>query len=126
MVVTDRGLQLAEAKSALHRLEKFADRVAIGGNLHLHALVGIQVDDRESVAGFVEEVLRNIEGTFVPLGAESLTLQVDLIRPSALGAVRGVLGERTHHIELVVVGKARVGCGNRRETHLTGAARHSG
>ena len=94
----------ADAKAAFHGLEQVPDHGAVGGDLHLHSMVVLEVDYGECLAGFVKEVLGDVEGTLVTFGAEATAFAMDVIRVCAGGAVRGVAGECFHDIELVVVG----------------------
>ena len=94
----------AYAKAAFHGLEQVPNHGAVGWDLHLHSMVVLEVDYRECLAGFVQDVLGDVEGTLVAFGAEGTAFAMDVIRVCAGGAVRGVSGECFHDIELVVVG----------------------
>lgn len=65
--------------------------------------IAVKVDDRVCFACFLHDVLGDVDGALVALGAERFTVPVDFVRVGALGAVRGVAGEGFHDIELVVV-----------------------
>lgn len=114
----------ADAKAAFHGLEQVPDDGAVGRDLHLHSVVVLEVDYGECLAGSVEDVLGDVEGTLVAFGAESTAFAMEVIRVCAGGAVRGVSGECFHDIELVVVGQTRVGGGDGREAYLAGWGSH--
>ncbi|KAL9096809.1 MAG: hypothetical protein Q9163_006400, partial [Psora crenata] len=107
LVVADDGLGVAEAQAALHGFEELADGAAVGGDFHLDALVGVQVDDGESVAGFVEDVLADVVGALASFGAEGFAPAIDLIRLGALGAMGSMSGEGSHDEQFIVVGETR-------------------
>lgn len=71
------------------------------------------------MASSIEDVLGNVEGSLVAFGAEAASFAVHFIWTCAGEAVGGVAGECFHDIELVVMGKTRVGHGNGREADLT-------
>ena len=76
------------------------------------------------MAGSVEDVLGNVEGSLVAFGAKAASFAVHFVWTCAGGAVGGVAGECFHDIELVVVGETRVGHRDGREADLTGWGSH--
>lgn len=98
LVVAGGGDPPAQAEAAFHRLEQLADDGAVGRDLHLHAPVALEVDDGEGLAGFVEDVLGDVEGPLVAFGAETAAFAVDFVGVDAGGAVRGVAGEGFHDV----------------------------
>ena len=126
LVVPGGGNLAAQAEAALRRLEQLSHGGAVGGNLHLHAAVAIEVDDGEGPAGFVDGVLRDVKGALVAFGAEGAAAAVGFTRVRAGRAAGGVSGEGFHDVELVVVGEARVGGGDWGEDHLPGGVGHCG
>lgn len=85
-----------------------------------------EVHGGECLAGFGEDVLRDVEGALVPFGAEGAAFAVGFVRVRAGGAVGGVPGEGLHDVELVVVGEAGVGGGDGGEEYLAGGVGHCG
>ena len=76
------------------------------------------------MAGSVEDVLGDVESSLVAFGAEGAAFPMEIVRVRAGGAVRGVAGECFHDIELIVVGKTRVGGGNWRKAYVAGWGSH--
>lgn len=124
LVVAGGGGFTAQVQATLHCLEEFADGGAVGGDLDLDALVAVEVDDGEGLAGFVEDVLRYVLGALEAITAEGAASAVDVVRMGAGGAVRAVSGKGLHHVELVVVGEAGVSGRDGGEAHLADGGRH--
>ena len=70
LVIADYGLRLAESQAAVHRLDEFSYWCAVWRDFHLHALVVVQIYDREGEPRFHEDVLRYVKGSLVALWAE--------------------------------------------------------
>lgn len=122
-VVADGGRLATESEPTLHGLQEILDDLAADGDLNLHQLVALAVDLRVGLAAFVVNVLGHILSELVTFVAEGPAVEMDLIRSGAVSAPRGVVGKGFHHVDLVVVGLARVdrgGC----EANLSLEGRH--
>lgn len=91
----------------------------------MDTLVAIAVDDGKGLATFVVDVLGDVEGTLMPLWAESTAVAMDFVWASACRAMRSMTGESFHHVKLIITGKAGVG-GDRSEIDLADSRRHGG
>lgn len=127
LIIADRLDLPSQAKSPLHSLEQFTHGTAVGGDLHLHATIAIEVDNGVGLPSAIEDVLGDVQGSGVAFGAEAAAFAVDFVGMGALEAAGGVAGEGFHDVELVVVGEARVGCWDGGEADLArGGGRHGG
>ena len=126
LIVADRLDFPSQAKTALHGFEEFTHDAAVCWNLYLHALIAVEVDNRQGLAGFDEDVLCDVLRAGMAFGAETAALAVHIVRVCADGAVRGVAGKGFHDVEFVVVGEAGVGYRYWSESYLAGGCRRHG
>lgn len=105
-VIADGGRFPAEAEPALHGLQEVLDDLAADGDLDLHELVALAVDEGICLAALVVDVLGHVQGQLVAFVTEGPAVEVDLIRLGAIGASVGVVSKDPHHVDLVVVGLA--------------------
>ena len=117
---------LPEPQAALDGFQKPAHGVAVAGDLNLASLVPLQIDDREGLPGFVEDVLRHVQGALEAFGAQRSSGKVHRVGIGAGRAVGAVPGEGFHDVDLVIAGEAGVGCWDGREAGLAEGRRHGG
>ncbi len=124
LVVAFEWRVAAKAETALHCLEQVADNSTINRDLNLHALVAVEVNNREGFACLIEQVLGYVDGALVPFAAQGLAAQVVLVGVGALVAVGAVVCKGFHDEELIVTGKAGVGGRDGGKAHLADTRRH--
>jgi len=78
-VVTDCRGTLHNAKSTLHCAEQGPDGFTVGRKFNLHELVAIAVDGRVMFAPFTVDILGDVKGVLMTLGAESHAGPMDLV-----------------------------------------------
>lgn len=99
---------LHDPESAFHCAEQGPDGVTVGGDFNLNHLVAITVDGRVVFASLAVDILRDIKGVLVPLGAESLAGPVNFVWVGTRCTVGGVMGEPLHHVCFIVTRQAGV------------------
>ena len=124
-VIADGWRLATESEPALHRLQEILDDLAPDGDLNLHELAALAVDERVGLAAFVVDVLGHVQSELVALVAEGTAVEVDLVGLGAIMAAVGVVGKGLHDVDLVVMGLARVDRGGR-EANLSLEGRHLG
>lgn len=102
------GCLLPDLQPTLHCLQQRADGFAVGGDLDLHSLRALQVDDRVGLASLVVYVLGDVYSTAVALGAKGAPTSMNEVGILTVRTVRGMFCKSTHHIVLVVAGLAGV------------------
>lgn len=78
-VVTDWRGTLHGAQSTLHCAEQGPDGFTVGREFNLHELVAITVDGRVVFPAFAVDILGDVKGILVTLGAEAHAGPVDLV-----------------------------------------------